>query len=293
VKVHLVDGTYELFRAFFGAPRAASAAGTEVGATRGLLNTLLSLIRQNDVSHIACAFDTVIESFRNQLYSGYKTGEGVPPDLLAQFGLAERATRGLGIVVWSMIDYEADDALATAAARWKEFPGVEQIVICSPDKDLAQCVVGKRVITWDRRRAIQRGEQEVIARFGVAPQSIPDWLALVGDSADGFPGVVGWGKKTSALVLYRYRHLDAIPRDPTQWDIDVRGADRLAAGLERQWDDALLYRDLARLRTDVPLEESLDDLEWQGARRKELEGLCREIGFEEFLERVPRYGESD
>jgi 5'-3' exonuclease len=292
VKIHLVDGTYELFRAYFGAPSAKGSAGMEVGATRGLLSTLASLIRQNDVSHIACAFDTVIESFRNELYSGYKTGEGVDPELLAQFEPAERATRAFGIVVWSMIEYEADDALATAAARWKDSPGVEQIVICSPDKDLAQCVVGKRVITWDRRRDIRRGEQEVIGRFGVAPESIPDWLALVGDSADGFPGVAGWGKQTSALVLYRYRHLDGIPEDPAQWDIDVRRADRLAVNLRQHGDDALLYRDLATLRTNVPIEEKLEDLEWKGARRKELEDLCREIGFEEFLERVPRWRES-
>jgi 5'-3' exonuclease len=288
VKIHLVDGTYELFRAHFGAPSAKSLEGNEVGATRGLLRTLLSLLRHGEVTHIACAFDTVIESFRNELYSGYKTGEGVDPELLAQFELAERATYALGIVVWSMIDFEADDALATAAARWKDQPGVEQIVICSPDKDLAQCVVGKRIITWDRRRDIRRGEQEVIGRYGVEPQSIPDWLALVGDSADGFPGVPGWGKQTSALVLYRYHHLDKIPQDPSDWDIDVQRATRLATHLEQHWDDALLYRDLATLRTDVPLKESLEDLEWKGAR-KELEELCREIGFEEFLERIPRW----
>jgi 5'-3' exonuclease len=292
VKIHLVDGTYELFRAYFGVPSAKSTAGVEVGATRGLLNTLLSLIRQRDVSHIACAFDTVIESFRNELYSGYKTGDGVDPELLAQFELAERAGRALGIVVWSMIEYEADDALATAAVRWKDTLGVEQIVICSPDKDLAQCVVGRRVITWDRRQDIRRSEQEVIGRFGVAPESIPDWLALVGDSADGFPGVAGWGKQTSALILYRYRHLDEIPEDPARWDIDVRGAVRLAANLRQHWDDALLYRDLATLRTDVPIEEELEDLAWKGARRDELENLCREIRFEEFLERVPRWREN-
>jgi 5'-3' exonuclease len=292
VKIHLVDGTYELFRAYFGVPRASGLDGTEVGATRGLLNTLLSLLRGVDVTHVACAFDTVIESFRNDLYSGYKTGEGIDPELRLQFEPAERATRALGITVWSMIDFEADDALATAAARWQGAPGVEQIVICSPDKDLAQCVVGKGVITWDRRRDIRRDEQDVIGKYGVEPKSIPDWLALVGDSADGFPGIPGWGKKTSALVLYRYHHLDDIPRDPSDWDIDVTRADRLAANLREQWDDALLFRELATLRNNVPLQESIEDLEWKGARRRELEKLCHEIGFEELLGRVPRWCES-
>jgi 5'-3' exonuclease len=287
VKIHLVDGTYELFRAYFGAPEVSGPDGTEVGATRGLLNTLLSLLRGVDVTHVACAFDTVIESFRNDLYSGYKTGEGIEPDLLAQFAPAERAARALGITVWSMIDFEADDALATAAARWRDAPGVEQVVICSPDKDLAQCVVDDRVITWDRRRDIRRSEQDVIGKYGVEPGSIPDWLALVGDSADGYPGIKGWGKKTSALVLYRYGHLDEIPRDPLDWDIDVTRAGWLAANLQEQWDDALLFRKLATLRTDVPLQERLEELEWKGARRRELEELCRAIGYEEFLKRVP------
>lgn len=289
MKIHLVDGTYELFRAYFGAPKVSGSDGTEVGATRGLLSTLLSLLRGADVTHVACAFDTVIESFRNDLYSGYKTGEGIDPELYAQFDLAERATRALGVTVWSMVDFEADDALATAAARWCDASGVEQIVMCSPDKDLAQCVVENRVITWDRRRDIRRDEQGVISKYGVEPRSIPDWLALVGDSADGFPGVKGWGKKSSSLVLCRYHHLDAIPRDPSEWDIDVARAGWLVANLRAQWDDALLFRNLATLRTDVPLEESVEDLEWKGARRSELEAFCRAIDYEPFLDRVPRW----
>jgi 5'-3' exonuclease len=289
VKIHLVDGTYELFRAYYGAPKVSGLDGTEVGATRGLLSTLLSLLRGVDVTHVACAFDTVIESFRNDLYPGYKTGEGIEPELRGQFDLAERAAQALGITVWSMTDFEADDALATAAARWRDAPGVEQIVICSPDKDLAQCVVDTRVITCDRRRNIRRDKKGVIAKYGVEPRSIPDWLALVGDSADGFPGIKGWGKKTSALVLHRYGRLDAIPRDPSEWDIDVTHARRLAANLIEHWDDALLFRDLATLRNDVPLQERLEDLEWKGALRRELEEFCRAIDYEEFLDRVPRW----
>ena len=278
MKVHLVDGTYELFRAYYGAPSSSSPEGMEVGAARGLLRTLWSLLRQRDVTHVACAFDTVIESFRNELYVGYKTGEGIDPELLGQFHLAERAARALGIVVWSMIEFEADDALATAAAKWKDTPAVEQIVICSPDKDLAQCVEGKRVVTWDRRQKIIRGEQEVIEKFGVAPQSIPDWLALVGDSADGIPGVPGWGKKSSSLLLYRYAHLEDIPEDSGKWDVDVTRASHIASTLKEYRTEAELYRQLTTLRTDVPIIEDLEDLKWNGPRRDELESLCKEIG---------------
>ena len=280
MKVHLVDGTYELFRAYYGAPRSSSPEGQEVGATRGFLRTLLLLLRQRDVTHVGCAFDTVIESFRNELYDGYKTGEGIDPELFDQFHLAERAARALGIVVWSMVEFEADDALATAAAKWKDTPGVDQIVICSPDKDMAQCVEGKRVVTWDRRRNIMRGEQEVIEKFGVAPQSIPDWLALVGDSADGIPGVPGWGKKSSSLVLYRYSHLENIPEDPGEWDIDVSRASHIASTLEEHRTEVQLYRQLATLRTDVPIIEDLEDLEWTGPRTEELTSFCHDIGDE-------------
>ena len=284
MRVHLVDGTYELFRAHYGAPPARGRDGLEVGATRGLLRTLLALLRTRDVTHVACAFDHVIESFRNDLYPGYKTGEGVPEELLAQFPLAERAAHALGVVVWPMVEMEADDALATAAARWADAEGVEQVVICSPDKDLAQCVRGERVVCLDRRRQLVRDEAGVVARFGVAPASIPDWLALVGDSADGYPGIPGWGEKSAAALLARYRHLEAIPPDERAWDVDVRSEERLARSLRERREEAELYRLLARLRTDAPIEEALDDLRWRGARRSELLALGSEIGEED----VPR-----
>jgi 5'-3' exonuclease len=288
-RVHLVDGTYEVFRAFYGAPPAHDRSGRPVGALRGLLATLVSLLREDGVTHVACAFDHVIESFRNELFAGYKTGEGIEPDLRAQLHPAERAAAALGVVVWPMVEFEADDALATAAVRLGGDPAVEQVVVCSPDKDLAQCVVGRRVVCRDRRRGEDRDEAAVVTRFGVPPASIPDWLALVGDSADGIPGVPGWGEKSAATVLGRYGRIEAVPDDPAAWDVAVRGRDRLAASLRGRRDDALLYRRLATLRTDVPLAEGLADLEWRGARRVDLEALCREIGFEGLLARVPRW----
>lgn len=289
MKVHLVDGTYELFRAYYGVPPARDAGGRPVGAIRGILATLLSLLREPGVSHVACGFDHVIESFRNQLFPGYKTGEGIDPDLWAQFEPAERAASALGIVVWPMIEFETDDALATAAARFRDAPGVEQVVICSPDKDLSQCVIGSRVVCRDRRQRTDRDEAGVVAKFGVPPASLPDWLALVGDTADGIPGIPGWGEKSAGAVLARYGRIEAIPDDPAAWDVAVRGRDRLAESLRTRRDDAALYRHLATLRTDVPLAESLADLEWRGARRADLEALCREIGAEELLRRVPRW----
>jgi 5'-3' exonuclease len=247
------------------------------------------LLHQKDVSHVAVAFDHVIESFRNELFSGYKTGEGVEPDLMAQFDLAERATHALGIVVWPMVEFEADDALATASARWKDAPGVEQIVICSPDKDLTQCVEGTRVVCLDRRREIVRDEEGVVAKFGVGPKSIPDWLALVGDRADGIPGIHGWGAKTSASLLSRYLHIEAIPDDDSSWGVKIRGAGRLVANLRENRNELLLYRQLATLRMDVPLSEGLEDLEWRGARRRELDSICREIDDPRFIDRIFRW----
>jgi 5'-3' exonuclease len=291
MKVHLVDGTFELFRAFFGVPPARDADGRPVGAVRGLLATLLSLLREPGVTHVACAFDHVIESFRNDLFAGYKTGEGIDPDLLAQFEPAEQATAALGVVVWPMVEFETDDALATAALRWRDAPGVDQVVICSPDKDLSQCVVASRVICRDRLRRADRDEAGVVAKFGVPPASIPDWLALVGDTADGIPGIPGWGEKSAGAVLARYARLEAIPDDAAAWDVAVRGRDRLAASLRERREDAALYRTLATLRTDVPLAEDLADLEWRGARRRDLEALCRRIGAGELLGRVPRWRE--
>jgi 5'-3' exonuclease len=286
VFIHVVDGTYELFRAYFGAPKALAPGGYEVGATRGILRSLFSLVRDDHVTHVACAFDHVIESFRNELYAGYKTSAGVPEDLLAQFDLAERATHALGVVVWSMIEFEADDALATAAARWSTAPGVDRVVICTPDKDVAQCVRGSQVVAFDRLRRRMLDEPGVVAKFGVPPSSIADWLALVGDSADGYPGVPRWGAKSAAAVLAAYAHIDTIPDDARWWRVPVRGAAALAESLRTHRKEAALYRELATLRTDVPLGEEIEDLRWRGARREELTALCKEIGDEAFLERI-------
>jgi 5'-3' exonuclease len=285
MKIHLVDGTYELFRHHFGAPPRKSPDGREVGATVGLLRSLFSLVSTPGITHVACAFDHVIESFRNDLFAGYKTGAGVDANLLAQFPLAERAVSALGIVVWPMVEFEADDALASAAFRFKDQPGVEQVVICSPDKDLAQAVSGASVVCWDRRRDIVLDEEGVIKKFGVRPQSIPDWLALVGDAADGYPGIPAWGAKSASAVLWRFDHLESIPEDPRQFGLPLGRASRLVESLQAHRQEAFLYRRLARLRDDVPLEEGLADLEWRGARA-ELEEVCRELSEEELPQRI-------
>ena len=264
MQVHLVDGTFELFRAYYGNPSRTSVDGHEVGAARGLVRSMLALLGERGVTHVAVAFDHVNESFRNALYGAYKTGDGIDPALFAQFGLAEDACRALGLVVWPMIEFECDDALATAAARFASEPGVERVVICSPDKDLAQCVRGSRIVCLDRMRRTTLDEPGVRAKFGVAPQSIPDWLALVGDSADGYPGVPRWGAKSAAAVLAAYSHLEAIPLLAADWRVAVRGAAALADALAADRDAALLFRRLATLRTDVPLRESLEALRWRG-----------------------------
>lgn len=289
MRVHLVDGTYELFRAYFGAPRATGRLGTEVGATRGFLRSMLGLLREPIVTHVAVAFDHVVESFRNDLFDGYKTGEGVPEDLMAQFPLVERAAAALGMVVWSMVEFEADDALATGAAAWQDAPDVEQILLCTPDKDMTQCVRGKRVVLLDRMRRRILDEQGVVEKFGVPPASIPDWLALVGDAADGYPGVPRWGAKSAAALLSVYPHLEAIPDHESEWRASVRGAAALALSLREHRDEAYLYRRLATLRTDVPLTEQLEDLRWRGARRDDLTALCRELDDDALLERVPTW----
>jgi 5'-3' exonuclease len=288
MRIHLVDGTYELFRSFFGAPPKKAPDGREVGATLGLLTSLLSLLSKSGATHVACAFDHVIESFRNDLFPGYKTSAGVASDLLAQFPLAEEAVAALGVVVWPMVEFEADDALASAAACFQSEPGVDQVVICSPDKDLAQVVSGNQVVCWDRRRDIMYGEAAVLAKFGVRPGSIPDWLALAGDSADGYPGLPGWGPKSATAVLSRYEHLESIPEDPGQWGLGRARALRLAECLRAHQEDALLYRRLATLRRDVPLQERVRDLEWHGAQDR-LKSLCRELGNDKLPERVPRW----
>jgi len=288
MKIHLVDGTYELFRSHFGAPSRKAPDGREVGATLGLLNSLLALLTKSGATHVACAFDHVIESFRNDLFPGYKTSEGVAPELLAQFALAEQAVAALGIVVWPMVEFEADDALASAATRFSGEAGVEQVVICSPDKDIAQMVLGNQVVCWDRRRDIVYDDAAVLAKFGVRPASIPDWLALVGDSADGYPGVSGWGAKSASTLLSRYDHLESIPEDSRQWGLGSARALRLAESLRVHQEDALLYRRLATLRQDVPLQERIADLEWRGAHQR-LKQLCGELGSDKLPERVPRW----
>lgn len=288
MKIHLVDGTYELFRSFFGPPPKKAPDGREVGATLGLLRTLLFLLTKSSATHVGCAFDHVIESFRNDLFPGYKTGAGVDPDLMAQFPLAERAVAALGLVVWPMVEFEADDAIATAAVRFQNEPGVEQVVICSPDKDLAQLVDGDHVVCWDRRREIVYDESAVRQKYGVSPVSIPDWLALVGDSADGIPGIRSWGAKSSAAVLSEFHHIDDIPDDYEQWGLSAGRARRLAENLAAQRDEALLYRTLATLRRDVPLKQTVAELEWRGAR-PELRDMCAELGFGGLVDQIPRW----
>jgi len=278
VLVHLVDGTYELYRAHFGGPGATGPAGREVGAARGLLRMLAAFLRDSGTTHVAIAFDHVIESFRNALFDGYKTSEGVPPELFAQFELAEQVAEALGIVVWPMVDFEADDALATAAARFAADSRVEQVRIASRDKDLAQCVTGARVVLWDRFADTVLDEDGVRAKFGVSPRSIPDFLGLVGDTADGIPGVPRWGEKSAATVLARWERIDRIPDDVSLWEVKVRGAAALADSLRAHRNEAALYRRLAILREDVPLAESLDALEWRGPDRAKLDAVDAELG---------------
>jgi 5'-3' exonuclease len=273
--VHLVDGTYELFRHFFAVPSSKDVNGSEVGAVRGVLASVLGMI-EGGATHIGVATDHVVESFRNQLYPGYKTSEGVAPELLSQFPILEEALESMGVLVWPMIPYEADDALASAAAKAALDDRVRQVIICTPDKDLAQSVVGSRVVQLDRRRGILRDEAGVVAKWGVMPESIPDYLAAVGDSADGFPGLPGWGPKAASLTLSQYLHFENIPRDWRQWNPAIRGAQRLASVLFEKWNDALLYRTLATLRLDVPVFETVDEMRWTGPRP----------GFAEYCERL-------
>ena len=272
--VYLIDGTYELFRHYYALPRAHDQDGREVAAAKGVLSSVLGMMRDG-VTHLGVATDHVIESFRNDLWPGYKTGAGIDPDLLSQFTLLEEALSAAGIAVWPMVEFEADDALASAAAAAAEDPRVDQVVICTPDKDLAQCVRGSRVIQMDRRRRVRRDEAGVLAKFGVPPVSIPDYLALVGDAADGYPGLQGWGAKSAAAVLAKYGHLEAIPRDSREWRVNAMNAAALARTLERDFELAVLFRSLARLRTDVPLFREVEELRWSGPR----------AGFQEFAAR--------
>jgi 5'-3' exonuclease len=261
--VHLIDGTYELFRHFYALPSARDSEGREIGAVRGVVTSVLGMINAG-ASHIAVATDHVIESFRNDLWPGYKTGAGIEPDLFAQFPLLEHVLSAAGVVVWPMVEFEADDALAAAAARAAEDPRVARVVICTPDKDLAQCVRGTRVVQLNRRTRVTLDEAGVAAKFGVLPRSIPDYLALVGDSADGYPGLDGWGAKSSAAVLSKFGHIEDIPANPSEWRVNAANAGALARTLERDRERALLFRTLARLRTDIGLFEDVEELRWQG-----------------------------
>lgn len=264
VIVYLIDGTYELFRAYYGAPSSKNANGREIAASRTLARSLLAWIRDAQVTHLAIAFDTVIESFRNQMFAGYKTGEGIEPDLFSQFGLAEQVTRALGIATWSMIDMEADDALATAALRCAQDARVSQVRICSPDKDLCQCVTGERVVLYERKTGKTTDEAGVLARLGVTPVQVPAYLALVGDSADGIPGIPRWGAKSAQAVLAHYGALAAIPDEVSRWEVSVRGAAQLADNLKRERANAALYEQLATLRTDATIGTSLEELTYRG-----------------------------
>ncbi len=286
MKVHLIDGTYELFRHFFGMPEASDAEGREVGATIGVLSSVLGMLEAG-ATHIAVATDHVVESFRNELWPGYKTGEGIDPRLFAQFHPLEDALRAMGVAVWPMVALEADDGLASGAWLGEQDPRVEQVLVCTPDKDLSQSVRGNRVVQFDRRKREVRDEAGVIEKFGVPPTSIPDYLALVGDSADGYPGIKGWGAKSAGAVLGKYLHLEAIPADPAKWEVAVRGAARLAETLESHRDDAILFRTLATLRTDAPLLANVDELRWTGPQ-PEFNLVAQQLGVPGLADRALR-----
>ena len=284
MNIFLIDGTYELFRHFYAVPSATDVDGREVGAVRGVVGSVLRML-EDDVTHLGVATDHIIESFRNELWPGYKTGEGIDPALFAQFHPLEATLEALGVAVWPMTDLEADDGLASAAAKASGDPRVEQVFICTPDKDLAQCVTGQRVVQFDRRAGSLRDADGVLAKFGVPPASIPDYLALVGDTADGFPGLRGWGAKSTALVLGRYLHLEAIPDDAAAWEVEVRGASRLAAVLATHRDLAARFRDLATLRTSAAVFETVDDLRWTGPRPAFFE-VCARLNTPGFFKRA-------
>ena len=261
--VHLVDGTYELFRHYYAVPSARDAGGAEIGAVRGVVGSIRGMLN-GGATHVAVATDHVIESFRNTLWPGYKTSAGVDAELLAQFPILEDALTAFGVTVWPMVEFEADDALGAGAVKAATDPRVEQVRICTPDKDLAQCVSGSRIVQEDRLRRTIRDEAGVIAKFGVPPASIPDYLALVGDSSDGYPGLAGWGAKSAAAVLAKYRHLEAIPSDWRTWHVNATRAGALALTLEKDRELALLFRDLATIRTNIPLFDNVDELKWNG-----------------------------
>ena len=280
MRVHLIDGTYELFRHYFAVPSYKGPDGSEVAAVRGVVRSVLSMLR-DEATHVGVATDQVVESFRNDLWPGYKTSAGVPPDLLTQFPMLEEALRALGLVVWPMKTYEADDALAAAAAEATGY--ADQVLICTPDKDLAQCVVGQRVVQLDRRSGKVTDEGAVVAKFGVLPESIPDYLALVGDSADGFPGLPGWGTKSAAAVLSKFHHIENVPASASDWRLPLRGAATLAATLDNQRTLAMLFKDLATLRTSVRVRATYGRLRWTGPRTR-FKQLAQRLGAAQLFE---------
>lgn len=284
MEVHLLDGTYELFRHYFGVPKSANSEGQEIGAVRGVLASVVSMFAKG-ATHIGVATDHVIESFRNDLFPYYKTGEGIPEDLWSQFPLLEEALSAMGVKVWAMVEFEADDALAAAAHKAAQDSRVERVIICTPDKDLGQSVVGTKVVQMDRRRDTIRDEAGIIEKFGVRPESIPDFLGVVGDTADGIPGLPRWGAKAAAAVLSVYPHLEDIPKNPKEWPSSIRGASSLAASLFDNWDDAILYRTLATLRTDVDVFGNVDELQWKGPL-PEFEEVCARIKGQDVLKRA-------
>jgi len=297
VDLHLVDATYELFRAHFAPrPPVLGRGGIPLSGVSGLVEQLLYLLREEGATHVGCATDRVIESFRNDLFPGYKSSAGMPPELLAQFPIAEAAVEALGIVLWPMVEFEADDAIAAATVRFAEDQRVERILVCTPDKDMAQLVRDERIVLWDRRRGLVYDDAGVRAKWGVGPTSIPDYLALVGDSSDGYPGLPGWGAKSAAAVLARYASLEAIPRQASAWEVPGVGGTRaigLASNLAAHWDEAMLYRDLARLRTasdGVQVRQTdVEELRWEGAPRVEWEAFCDEWGLDRLAARPHRW----
>jgi 5'-3' exonuclease len=298
VRLHLVDATYELFRAHYAPrPPTLGADGRNLSGVAGLIDQLLFLLREEGATHVGCATDHVIESFRNDLFPGYKSSYGMPRDLLDQFPIAEDAIRALGIVCWPMVEFEADDAIAAAYGRFGADPEVEQVLVCTPDKDMAQLVEDERVVLLDRRRRITYDEPAVKVKWGVPPTAIPDWLALVGDSSDGYPGLPGWGAKSAAAVLARYGSLEAIPAKASAWDVpSLRGGVALAATLRERWDEVMLYRSLARLRTaedgvEIP-QQSIDELRWRGTPREPWQAFCVSLGLDQYAGRPHRWLEA-
>ena len=294
MQLHLVDATFELFRAYYSRPPRRAPDGRPVNAVQGLIDSMLSLLREPDVTHIGAATDYVIESWRNDLYRGYKSSAGIDPELLAQFRDAERALEALGMPVWAMVEDEADDAIAAAVEQFGADPRVDGVIICSVDKDLGQLVDGDRIVLRDRMRRITYDEAGIREKFGVSPESIPDYLALVGDSIDGFPGLPGWGAKSAGAVLAKFGHLEAIPASVLEWEVDIRNASRLAATFEQHRADAYLFRRLATLNRDARIEDAtptLDALEWHGVPREPFIALCDELGFDTVRERIHRWAD--